>query len=57
VGDVVLRRDEAAAEQNHKYAHVVKVHNGSNGMVRSTDIKYKLPGEEKFRVTTYPFTN
>ncbi len=52
VGDVMHRRDETAAVQTPKYAHVVKVHNGTDGMVvRSVDIEYKLSGEENFRVT------
>jgi hypothetical protein len=38
------RRDETADGQTHKYAQVVKVHEGADGMVRSKDIEYKLPG-------------
>jgi hypothetical protein len=42
---MVLRRDETSAGHTHKYAMVVKVHHREEGMVRSTDIKYKVPGE------------
>jgi hypothetical protein len=50
--NTLLRRDEMAASQTHKYAHVVKAHKGTDRMIRSSDIECKLTGEEKFRVTT-----
>jgi hypothetical protein len=31
---------------DHKYARVVRIHNGTDGMVWLADIKYKLPGEK-----------
>ncbi len=45
VGDVVLRKDEAAAGQTYKYARVTKVHVRTDGKVRAADIEYKVPGE------------
>jgi hypothetical protein len=33
VGDGMLRRKETAAGQSHKYARVIKVHKGTDGMV------------------------
>ncbi len=33
------------------YAGVAKVHKGADGMVHSADIEYKLPKEERLRVT------
>jgi hypothetical protein len=54
VGDVVLRKDEAAAGQTCKYARIIGLHVGSDGKVRSADVEYKIPGESKFRVTTRP---
>jgi hypothetical protein len=54
VGDVVLSRDEAAAGQSHKYVQVLKVHTDTDGMICSANLEYKLPGENKFRVTTRP---
>jgi hypothetical protein len=53
-GDVVLRKDETAASQTHKYGCVFKVHNGTDRMVWSTDMKYKLLGEEKVQSNNYP---
>jgi hypothetical protein len=50
VGYVVLRGDESAAGRTHKYVQVVKVHKGTDGIVRSADNEYKLPGEDKFRI-------
>jgi hypothetical protein len=35
VGDVMLRRDETAALQTHKYAQVARIHVVTDGMVRS----------------------
>jgi hypothetical protein len=54
VGDIVLRKDETAAGQTYKYAKVIKVHVNTDGRVRAADIKYKLPGESVFRMTTRP---
>ncbi len=54
VGDIVLRKYETAAGQTYKYAKVVRVHASEDGKVRAVDIKYKLPGESVFRVTTRP---
>jgi hypothetical protein len=54
VGDVVLRKDETAADQTYKYAKVVRVHTSADGKVRAADIEYKLPGESVFRTTTRP---
>jgi hypothetical protein len=54
VGDVVLRKDETAADQTYKYAKVTKVHTSMDGKVRAADIEYKLPGESVFRTTTRP---
>ncbi len=54
VGDVVLSRDETAAGQSRKYAQVLKVHTGTDGMICSANLEYKLPGENKFRVTNQP---
>jgi hypothetical protein len=54
VGDIVLRKDETAAGQTYKYARVTKVHISADGRVRAADIKYKLPGEASFRMTTRP---
>ncbi len=54
VGNVVLRREKTAPGQSHKYAYVIKVHKGTDGMVQSANVEYKLPGESKFRVTTRP---
>jgi hypothetical protein len=51
---MVLRKDETAAGQTHKYARVVKVHVGTDGKVRAADIEYKIPGEVRFCVTTRP---
>jgi hypothetical protein len=48
-GDGSFRRDETAARQTHTYAHVVRVHNGTDGKVWH-HIHHKLPGEEKFLV-------
>ncbi len=59
--DVVLRRDETAAGQSHKYVHVSRVHNSTDMMVRvcRRTLEYKLLGKEKFWVTysTYPKAN
>jgi hypothetical protein len=54
VGDIVLRKDETAAGQTHKYAKVTRVHTSADGKVRAADIEYKLPGESVFRMTTRP---
>jgi hypothetical protein len=54
VGDIVLRKDETAAGQTYKYARVIKVHVSTDGLVRSVDIEYRLPGEMTFRTTTRP---
>jgi hypothetical protein len=54
VRDVVIRRDEMAAGQTHKYTHVIEVHNGTDKMVRSADIEYKLPREEQLQLTMRP---
>jgi hypothetical protein len=54
VGNIVLRKDETAAGQTYKHARVVKVHVGSDGRVRSSDIKYRLPGETVYRTITRP---
>jgi hypothetical protein len=54
VGDIVLRKDETAAGQTYKYARVIKVHIGMDGKVRAADIEYKIPGETRFRTTTWP---
>ncbi len=37
-----------AARQTHKYARVISMHNGADGMVQSVDIEHKLHGEENF---------
>jgi hypothetical protein len=50
---MVLRKDKTATGQSHKYAQVVKVHTGTDGMVRSADVEYKPPGESKFWVTMH----
>jgi hypothetical protein len=54
MGDFVLQKDETAAGQTYKYARIIKVHGGTDGRVRSADIEYKIPGENKFRVSTRP---
>ncbi len=54
IGDVVLRKDETAAGQTYKYARITKVHIGTDGKVRAEDIEYKVPGEARFRLTTWP---
>jgi hypothetical protein len=54
VGDIVLRKDETAAGQTYKYARVIKVHIGTDGRVRAADIKYRLPGDTRYRTTTRP---
>ncbi len=54
VGDVVLRKDEAAAGQTYKYARVTKVHVRTDGKVRAADIEYKVPGAARFWSTTRP---
>ncbi len=54
IGDIVLKKDETAAGQTYKYARVTKVHVGIDGKVRAADIEYKVPGEDRFRVTTRP---
>ncbi len=52
--DVVLRRDETAAGQIHKFARFVEVYNYTGRMIQLADIEYKLAREERFRVTTRP---
>jgi hypothetical protein len=49
-----LRKDETAAGQTYKYARVAKVHVGTDGKVRASDVEYKVPGEAQFHVTTRP---
>ncbi len=38
----------------YKYSRVVKVNEGTDGIVRSADFEYKVPGENKFRISTRP---
>jgi hypothetical protein len=52
VRDVVLRKDKTVTGQTYKYARIISVHVGSDGKVRWADVKYKIPGESKFRVMT-----
>ncbi len=47
VGDAVLRKDKTAAGQTYKYARIVGVLAGSDGKVRSADVEYKIPGDNK----------
>ncbi len=54
MGDVVLQKDETAANQTLKYAIIVRMHAETDGKVRSADIEYKIPVENKFRVSTRP---
>jgi hypothetical protein len=54
VGNVVLRRDETATGQTHKYARILQVHDSTDKMAWSVDMEYKLPGEKKFWVTIRP---
>ncbi len=54
VGDIVLRKEETAASQTYKHARVIKAHVGTDGRVRTAEIKYRLPGETVYRTTTRP---
>jgi hypothetical protein len=47
---MVLRRDETAARQTHKYAHVIRVHNRTDRMVRSGDTEYNYPERRSFEL-------
>ncbi len=52
--DIVLRKDETAAGQTYEYARIVAAHASTDGKVKSADVEYKIPGENKFRVTARP---
>jgi hypothetical protein len=54
VGKIMLWKDEMAAVQTYKYARLIKVHKSMEEIVCSADVKYKLPGEERFMMTTRP---
>jgi hypothetical protein len=54
---VVLRRNETAAENTINYAWDMKVQTEDDMMVRSANIEYKIPREQKFWVTMRPIHN
>jgi hypothetical protein len=51
VGNIVQRKNGAAADQSYKYVPVINVHEGSDDKVSLADVEYKIPGKGGFRMT------
>jgi hypothetical protein len=50
VGDIVQRRmRQQLGKQKNMRRWIIKVLEGTNGIVQSADVEYRLTGEEKFR--------
>jgi hypothetical protein len=50
VGDIVLRRmRQQLGKQKNMRGWIIKVLEGTSGIVQSADVEYRLTGEEKFR--------
>ncbi len=53
-GEIVLIKDKTAAGQSYKHTRVNNFREVSDGKVRSVSVKFKNPGESRFRMTTNP---
>ena len=49
VGDICLIRYKSAVRATYRLGRVMKVNHGEDGLVRSVQLQYKLPGEKVCR--------